>query len=964
MAAYRRASRQDSRLWPIAYAVQSLRSNGLHNAGIAIILALGVSLIPAVMNWTSTGIRIETNAFVDDTVYQVGMKPIDYEAEGGYDELLQAEEVFSSHPWVKSIDRMMSTICIVDGHMQNTDSYPLNQDLYYVQGYKDARIILANESTLQRWKPLFDYSGEFRISSNEIIVGSFFVDYLELATGRRIQIGDSINLDIVLGAHGRFPTMEGNRRHTMMNLTVVGIFDLAAGTSVFGNAFISMTRKLVDPFAFPEPVLGVFDSVIVSTETIPPEVIEEVSTRSFFSVSSLIQADADELLTTGESLIPEKLMSLMDIIGEPRGLDVWGIQEVENLRSHIQTYQQSRIIILLAFPSLFIAIIIMINASESAVLRRKGEASLLRVKGASYNQILTSYIWESIILFAISVSLSLLLSIFFSVLMGASEGVLQYNQADLILFWDNLVPNYLGIIMAVIIALALPITYLLQIGRFIEVEELVLHSENLQESIQMKENVGKLGVLLIAILGGITLMPYIISPFGLGGILQILLITILLYIMAQYGARFARQVLSSISESLVFLLGEKSLYMTRSLRKRKGRLIPLLVILTIILSTSNMMYVQMEGFNHHLQLEIDYAIGADLRLESTNASIYLNETLRHYPGILETMPVIELDAQVGDHSFYLEAIDPEKYLRIGHFHTDSFISNSTEAVLGVLANTPRGIILSETYSTLWNKTVGDNLTVSYFRPQVSQIALKIVGLVRSAPGFGLASTQDRSSGSVSTGFGFQIGRGGFALVNFDFIQAATGITNTELILASVLSTQDMTALVSSLESNYDLDAYSPETSAPREISREVDLFLSGFESLTAISVLLLGVMGMFSILTLLSAAVNSRAKEYAILRAVGARRQQITSLIFQEFAGAVLTAMLISLVVGITLGITLTTLSLGISPLWVSSIYLPYVPLLQLSILVLIELVLLLGACFIPTRRALDTDPTALLRNL
>ncbi len=377
-----------------------------------------------------------------------------------------------------------------------------------------------------------------------------------------------------------------------------------------------------------------------------------------------------------------------------------------------------------------------------------------------------------------------------------------------------------------------------------------------------------------------------------------------------------------------------------------------------------MMYVPLEGFNHALQLEVDYAIGADLPLETRNASIYMNETLRHLPGIIESMPVIELDAKVGDHSFYLEAVDPEKYLRIGHFHDDSFVSNSPEELLNHLEDTPRGIIISEYYASLWNKSIGDNISITYLRPQLSQINLKIIGFVRSAPAFGMASTEARSIGSVSSGFGFQIGRGGYALVNFDFIQHVTGITTTELILASVLSTQDMDTLISSLELNFDLDAYSSITSNPREISREANLFLSGFESLTAISILLLGIMGLFSILTLLTAAVNSRGKEYAILRAVGARKNQVTSLVIQEFAGAVLTAMIISLALGITLGITLTTLSLGISPLWITSIYIPFVPFLNLSILVMIELVLLLSACIIPARRAGESNPVDLLRNL
>jgi len=323
-----------------------------------------------------------------------------------------------------------------------------------------------------------------------------------------------------------------------------------------------------------------------------------------------------------------------------------------------------------------------------------------------------------------------------------------------------------------------------------------------------------------------------------------------------------------------------------------------------------------------------------------------------------------LDAQVGDRSFYLEAIDPNSYLRIGHFREDSFIANSAEDALQALESNPRGIIISENYAHLWNKTVGDNITMAYYRPQLSQIELEIVGYVRSAPGFGLAYTEDRSRSSLTSGFGFQVSKGGFALVNYNFIQSLTGIIYTDLFLARVISTQDMPSLVTALEMNYEASVYTPQTTTPREISREIDLFMSGFESLTAISILLLGAMGVFSILTLLSSAVNSRMQEYAILRAVGARRSQVTSLVFQEFAGAVLTAMAISLVLGIVLGISLATISLGISPLWISSMYSPYVPIVPLSLLIMIELGLLLGSCLIPARRAVESNTANLLRNL
>ncbi|MCK5150890.1 MAG: ABC transporter permease, partial [Candidatus Thorarchaeota archaeon] len=580
-----------SRIWPISYAFLSLRTNVLRSFGLIVILGLGVSLVPGVMTWTATGIHIEVSEFIEETVYQVGMKPIDYEEAGGYDSLLAAEEIYQSHPWVRRVDRMISSICIVDGPYQQTDDYPFNQDLYYVQGFKDARVILADAEMVERWRPIFSWRGDLRVGTNETVVSETYIDYLEIATGRRVQIGDVIDIDIVLGAHGRYPAMRGNRRHSVFNLTIVGVYDLTAGTSVFSNAFTGLSRILVDPFALPQPVLGVMDSMIINLDDIPGEVIEEMTTRSFFSVASLIQASPEGLLAEGENNIPERLLSMLDMIGEPEGLVSWGATEASNLETHINTYLQSRLLVVLSLPALFISLVIMVNAAESSVLKRKGEASLLRTKGASFNQILTSYIWESVILFIFALTLGLSLSVFFGMLIGATRGVLIFDAQDFILFSNMLVIHPLGIIIAGIIGLTLPITYMMQIGRLIEVDELTLLSEDLSSEIETRKQLGRMGMIILILIISTLLLPYIVPPAGLIGVAEVLLLTILLYISAFFGARFARQLLASITGKLSFLLGEKSIYLARSLSKRRGRMVPLLVILTLILSSTTMMIV-------------------------------------------------------------------------------------------------------------------------------------------------------------------------------------------------------------------------------------------------------------------------------------------------------------------------------------------------------------------------------------
>ncbi|MDF1538381.1 MAG: FtsX-like permease family protein [Candidatus Thorarchaeota archaeon] len=391
---------------------------------------------------------------------------------------------------------------------------------------------------------------------------------------------------------------------------------------------------------------------------------------------------------------------------------------------------------------------------------------------------------------------------------------------------------------------------------------------------------------------------------------------------------------------------------------------PLLVILTLILSSTNMLLVELDGYHHNLQIEVDYAIGADFRIEVDNGTIELAESFKHIRGIVETMPVIEFPAKVGENQFFLEGVKPEQYSRIGHFREDSFTTNTSDGILETLESIPNGIVLSEYHGALWNKSVGDTISITYFRPEIAYTNFVIVGFVESAPGFGMASTEDLGFGSVASGFGFQIGRGGFALANFDFLQNYSSTSPINRFFGSFIVGTNLEVLSSIFDANFGADIYAPGYTNPREISRSVDLYLSGFESVVSISVVLLGLMGVFAILTLLSAAVRERSKEYALLRAVGAKNNQVVSLVFQEFAAVVVAAMAVSLVIGAALGMTLGALAFGISPMWSTLLHPPYLPLHSLLILSALELVVLSIACLIPARHALSETPSEALRNL
>ena len=88
------------------------------------------------------------------------------------------------------------------------------------------------------------------------------------------------------------------------------------------------------------------------------------------------------------------------------------------------------------------------------------------------------------------------------------------------------------------------------------------------------------------------------------------------------------------------------------------------------------------------------------------------------------------------------------------------------------------------------------------------------------------------------------------------------------------------------------------------------------------------------------------------------------TLVFGEFAGSVMTAILMSLALGVVFGYTATLLTFGISSIWpILGKVLTY-PFFVMFLIVFLESIAMIIACYHPARRAGNTDPADVLRNM
>ena len=956
-----------NRLWAIGYALTSLKIYKVRNVGIALILAISIAIPTAVFAWTDTGTRLAVEDYFDGTAYQFSVQNVADNPD--YSHLFNAQEQVAASPYVEYAHVVPSTVGILrlNGITSEWNEYRTTSLNYYL-GIKDTRVIAVTPDILDVWSSELDYTGNFSLTSGQIIVSQRFVDTTFEALGVSLQIDSVIGVDVLRTLYAPSPLRPFDPllldRHIIQNLTIAAIFDITR-PSIVSQSFPSLYRNNWDVMGIPSSVLGLTDSIFILNEDLGEETVDKISSTGFFSPVGFVRGSAQGLFDGGPMNAAVNLLALKTQVQESDDqLSVLGLDTIARLQTHISTFLASQVLIILALPIMVMSLMLTIFTSETSVSLKKGEVSALRAKGASFNQIFSAFIWESLILALLGLTLGIGLTTIIAPLMGSSTGLLSFDITRYAIFLSKLQIPVQSLALAGAIAMFLPAAYLFHVSRRIDISEIgqptIKNTYEIPEEVSFKYYAFGLAVVMVILV----VMPILVIPSGQNAFFEILIATAILFAASYLGSRAMRLVTADVSERVTSILGEKKLYLTQSLRRRKGQFIPLLVILTLTLTTTTMMLIQTASFKDTLTNEASYAMGADVRIESDHMPFDWVDTLTGYAGVEAATPIVESLSFIESEGFYVEGLDIGTYREIGDFKQSSFVGVSSDEILTTLEAIPNGIIISEFYGTFWNVSVGDSLEIKCTADSgVEYITFEIVGFMSSAPGFGMASTRDLAGTPYGAYFDFHPGRGGFALTNLDFFISETGFTTTRLFLAGITSMDEASAFVEFLENRAWTDVYT-EDSIEFGPDTVTGLFLAGIEGLTMISFILCAAMGISSIALFLGSAVLEREPEYALFRAIGGTKKQVTSLVFGEFAGSVLAAVLLSLGLGVVFGYTATLLTFGISSIWpILGKVLTY-PLYVMFLTVALECVVMIIACYYPARRAGNTDPAEVLRNM
>ncbi|MFW9805368.1 MAG: FtsX-like permease family protein, partial [Candidatus Thorarchaeota archaeon] len=850
-------------------------------------------------------------------------------------------------------------------NISDSTQYGIDNPIYSY-GMKDCRVVFVDNEFLNRTAYEFIYDGAFQLGENEIIVSQLFIHYVEEVFDIVLEINDTIDVELLLGSK-LIPSapLSSLGRYSVTDLKIVGIFDLRSFGSMIERALPSYPggRENYQHTNLRYEVMGIRDSILMRTDQIPDD---SLSPNGFFRETMLVRVSAGALALDGPQNVADNLYELAIRTSELYNITWDGQDKINQLQSVVNTYVSTLDLSILALPIILLALFFSVFAADTFMAPRHVEVGIIRSKGASYSQVSSVFLWESAIIAAISVGLGILFSVLFAPLIPSTTSFMAFDWEVYTFYLSNTVVSLNTIIRAISLTVLPSLLFILYLARRAASTEISLSlAEVTEETTEQSEAHGFTIGASVFLLALVVVMMYILPRHPILFFMELALGTAAWFFIAYNGSRISRVGLARVSKKLSFILGQKNLISAGYLKMRKGRIIPLMVVLALTMSSTIAFAVQSESLRVDLGREVNYALGSDLRVDCTIREFNFTNDLKTYPGVDNAMAVLRTWAELGPDRISIEALSPLDYASIGKFDSSSFSGVSPDSILSALNATPNGIVISEYHAQRWNKTVGDSLTLSMSGVGTLQLVpFVVVGTVFSAPGFGYASHTDIPYSSLGAGFGFSSDYDGFAIANREYVADKIEEEGTTLFMADLTDNANRTLLLGELSALTGVVANTPETFDLKAHSLQTALFLNTIEGLFSIGFVMSLTLSIFALSISLGSVVRERRKEYAVMRAIGGSQRQVVSMVFSEFSGVVIASLALSLLLGAIFGFVMGFLVNMMSPFsrtLSATIAFPYDFLLMV---LFIEMLTMIIGAYLPAREAARTDPAVVLRNM
>ncbi len=747
--------------------------------------------------------------------------------------------------------------------------------------------------------------GSFEFSGNSTVVPRSYATIYQLKVGDVIDEMNITFTDFNNDNGVLFPSTTS----TLKNVKIVGIYEEPTGDSgLFGSLFA--TYDLYFSFDTLDKYMKDIDSLIKSDNGYFLGVkIKE----SEFSVSD------------PETMVDEisKFISQVSKKGEEQGLEVTGYNMIAALLLPFQITSIFLTIfdVLLAAPVVILSLYLLFFGLEMSLEERRREIAIKKVQGADSRQIFAELRNEAIVLFIIGYIIGYIGGIIGAWLISSAIGFMRLQPGGYEEFQAFFRYDKTAIIWSVVIVGGIMIWQTTKQGKsFIEQEV----SEAVQKFKESKDSFikrNKIDAILLFI-GIVNLSLSVLSnefnyDLKLNLFLKILINGLGPFFLWIGGALFGARVSKYVPQKLqrFFLALPQMSDVARVIRsglKRRGDTNKLAIIIVLTLSIATLAAAQGNTQQIHSIRNLEWEIGSDFQVNFAVDSNYTS-TLMNVSGVSDVLPIgFTPDFRILSSTFKLAGINITKeYLNyknnknIGIWHVDTFTDMDTATGLEKLYNNPNGIFISEGTGYRLDIDVGDkiNLKITVGDQSSGNTSLytisnvEVLGIYDHIPGNIQGGTIFSSSNMVQKIRAISDNRTIDAYKSLEMNASRYLVKTNKGMDMSVDEANDMIAKFAQL--NNIAGIRSLKTEINNLLNTQGSYGISGLLSLDFLVAVIAALISTFAFSAII---MERRKREFAVLRAIGARKSQIYKLALGENFLLVLAAVIWGTFIGI--GIT------------------------------------------------------------
>ncbi|MDB5054406.1 MAG: transporter permease [Bacilli bacterium] len=520
----------------------------------------------------------------------------------------------------------------------------------------------------------------------------------------------------------------------------------------------------------------------------------------------------------------------------------------------------------LGLPGAILAVLLTLAIAASSAQRRRKEQALLRTRGATASQIIALAGTESLIVGIVGVILGILLAFIASMLIATP---LEWNSSTVL--W-TIIAAFAGLLLA-FMAVVYPAWKETKQSTVAAVKVIIGHTRKplwrryylditfLALSAISFWRVASTSYKLVLAPEGVvqTSVNYeaFIAPLGLwiGG--SLLLMRLWLVSLERGNMIFAfvlRPVVGGLSHIISSSLSRQKALVTRGI---------ILVSLTFSFAVSTAVFNT--TYNVQSLADAELTNGADVTITGSTASPPSNKLseLQAMPGISAIQPMQHRFAYVGNDLQDLYGIDPQHIGEVSTISNAFFGNGDAKATLSALANVPDGILISEETMNDYQLHPGDRVNLrlqNVADQQYHVIPFHLIGIVKEFP------TAPKDS---------------FLVANASYIAQQTGSNASEILLIHAKGdTTNLATVVRNTTKDLSGSKVTEIGSVQGTISSSLTAVnLRGLTKLE-IGFAILLVAGSSGLIFWLELA--ERRRTYAILTALGAKKNQLSAFLWSE----------------------------------------------------------------------------------